>query len=94
MKHILPEKPLLLNAEQKAIHFTYMPIDNKKLFVQHKFMGYVRAYKTQMRRFLLASEDDRTGGLLIYCGTSHICSIIIDERDITSMFQIALENIS
>ena len=43
MKHILPEKPLLLTAEQKAIHFTYMPIDNKKLFVQHKFMGYVRA---------------------------------------------------
>ena len=86
MKHILPEKPLLLNAEQKAIHFTYMPIDNKKLSVQHKFMGYVRAYKTQMRRFLLASEDDQTGGLLIYCGTSYICNNIIHKRSIISMF--------
>ena len=93
MKHILPEKPLLLNAEQKAIHFTYMPIDNKKLFVQHKFMGYVRAYKTQMRRFLLASEDDRTGGLLIYCGPSYICNNIIDKRKISSVFQMTFENI-
>ena len=94
MKYILQEKPLLLNAEQKAIHFTYMPIDNKKLFVQHKFMDYVGAYKTQMRRFLLASEDDRTGGLLIYCGPLYICSNIIDNRNTVSMFQIALENIS
>ena len=79
---------------KKDINFTYMPTDDKKLFVQHKFMDYVRAYKTQMRRFLLASEDDRTGGLLIYCGPSYICNNILDKRNIISMFQIAFENIS